>query len=389
MPRTSDAAFNSGVRSLDSQRNLLVVTCLILALLVLGLLTPPAHAAVAGRYLYVVDKAVGQVEGFSIDRIKGTLLSLGACALRPVGVSPDSEAVDPTGSFLYVSDFVGNQIFGFAITPATGCLAPIGVWPTIGTGPMSAHVTTDGRYLYVSETLNATAAVEGFQVGAGGILAPVPLPNPFVYGVNPGGLAFDSVGPYLFAADDSAPVGPITPLEYKVGGTLFKAPGCPGPCPTVTPNPVEMSVSPAGQDMLVLSGGGITLDSYAINRLTGALTWVNTLPLAAGPHSVYADPFGRFGYVSNNVASTVQPYTITTGVVAVNGAAVALPAGSAPAGLKVDEWGKFLYIALPGTSQVAGYTINATTGRLVKILGSPWNTFVPAAGPVSVHGITP
>jgi len=76
-------------------------------------------------------------------------------------------------------------------------------------------------------------------------------------------------------------------------------------------------------------------------------------------------------------------------VVAVNGAALPLPAGSAPAGLRVDEWGKFLYIALPGTSQVAGYNIDATTGKLVKILGSPWNTIVPAAGPVSVHGITP
>jgi len=76
-------------------------------------------------------------------------------------------------------------------------------------------------------------------------------------------------------------------------------------------------------------------------------------------------------------------------VVAVNGAAVALPAGSAPQGWRVGEWGKYLYIALPGTGQVAGYTINATTGKLVKILGSPWNTIVPAAGPVSVHGITP
>ena len=58
-------------------------------------------------------------------------------------------------------------------------------------------------------------------------------------------------------------------------------------------------------------------------------------------------------------------------------------------GIEGRRVGNVFHIALPGPSQVAGYTINATTGKLVKILGSPWNTIVPAAGPVSVHGITP
>jgi 6-phosphogluconolactonase (cycloisomerase 2 family) len=151
-----------------------------------------------------------------------------------------------------------------------------------------------------------------------------------------------------------------------------------------------MSVTPAGQDMLVLSAAGLTLDSYTINRLTGCLTWVNTLAIPPGPQHVFADPFGRFGYVTNSVATTVQPYSITpAGVIAPILPAVALPAGTAPEGLRVDQTGKFLYIALPGTSQIAGYSINAITGKLAPIPLSPWATFVPAAAPSAVHAITP
>lgn len=373
------------------RRNLSVLTCFFLALLFGALLTQSSHAAVAGRFVYVIDKTAGQVEGFSITPTTGVLKTLGRCANDRVGQIPTSEAVDPTGSYLYVSDASVDQIFGFTINPLTGCLTAIAgsAWKTIGTNPESAHVTADGRFLYVSD-LNAGAAnIEGFQINAGGVLTGVPG-TPFGYGVNQGGLAIDPVGPFLFAADDSGPNGPIAVFQYNAAGTPAFAPGCAGHCPTVTAGPVEMSVSPAGQEMLVLSGAGTTLDSYTINRTTGALTFVNTLVLAADHHLVFVDAFGRYGYVTNSAAATVQPYTITPGgTVAANGAAVALPAGSAPAGVRVDEWGKFVYITLSGTSQIAGFTITANTGKLVAIAGSPWNTLVPGAGPTVIHAVTP
>jgi len=390
MPRTSTTA-NATTHGLAlRQRNLFLLTCSCLAVLLVGLLAQSAQAATAGRYLYVIDKNVAMVEGFSIALNTGALKTLANCANFPVGVAPNSETTDHTGSYLYVADPGGNQIFGFTIAPLTGCLAPIpgSPWATQGLGPDSVHVTTDDQYVYVADTNGGVANLEAFQITPGGILVRVPG-TPFPYGAHQGGLAVDSVGPYLFAADDSGPAGPIVAFD-TAGLPVPQLPAFACVSGTVTANPTEMSLTPAGQDLLVLSAGGITLDSYQINRTTGCLAWVNTLALAFDTHSVYADPFGRYAYVTSSAGDKVQPYTISsTGLIALDGAATAFAAGSAPSTVVVDEWGKFVYISLNGTSQIAGYTINALTGKLVHIAGSPWPTFVPAAGPTGVHAVTP
>lgn len=381
----------------ESRHKSFLLTCIGLALLLATIGSEPLFAVPTGRYLYVLDQlaAPPQVEGFSVTMTTGVLVSLGACANLPFAAAsiPTAEAVDPTGSYLYVSDAgAPSQIWGFTINPATGCLAPIAgtPWATVGTAPLNVHVTTDDQYVYVSDTNAGNASVEGFQITPGGVLAHF-AGTPVAYGPNPGGgLAFDPVGPYLFAANVGA-AGPIVAFDtagLPVPAPPVVAPGC--PCGTVTPNPIEMSASAGGQDLLVLSAGGITLDSYAINRTTGALGWVNTLALAADDHSVYADPFGRYAYVTSSAGDTIQPYTITpAGVAAANGAAVKFAKGDAPAKVVVDQWGKFVYISLRGSSQIAGYTINALTGKLAKIAGSPWATFVVGGGPTQVHAITP
>jgi 6-phosphogluconolactonase (cycloisomerase 2 family) len=394
MLRTSNHANGVTYGLGGRQRNRSLMACFCLAMLLAGLRTQSAHAATSGRYLYVVDKNVAMVEGFTMTNLTtGALKTLGACANFPVGFNPNAETTDPTGNYLYIADAGGanvpGQIFGFTIAALTGCLAPMAgsPWPTKGAGPQGIHVTGDGNYVYVTDLFGGAANIEGFQITPGGILAHMGG-TPFPYGANPGGLAFDSVGPFLLAADDS-PAGVISawdPAGLPVPSV--PAPACPSP--TFNGNPTEMSATPAGQDMLVLSAGGISLDSYQINRWTGCLGFVNTLPLAADQHSVYTHPFGRYAYVTSSVGDTVQAYTISsTGIIAVDGPVVGFAPGAAPAKVVVDAWGKFVYISLSGASQIAGYTITPKTGKLVAIGGSPWNTFVPAAGPTAVHAVTP
>jgi len=366
----------------------IVLTCIVFLLAMIS--TQTLQAAVAGHYLYIVDSAISQIEGFSINPANGVLASLGACANVVAGAAANSLRVDPTGSYVYAADPVGKQIYGYAITPATGCLAliPGAPWATAGNAPSFIRITADGRFVYVTDVFAGAASVEGFQILPGGILAPVPG-GPVPYGVVQGGLAIDSVGPYMFAADMSAPTGPITPFQYNAAGTPFPAPGCPGPCNTVTPKPFRMSATAAGQALLVVSAAGNIVDSYSINPLTGALTWVNNAATGLNPHSVAAVSFGRYAFVTNNIGNSVSSYTLAPGgAIAVNGPAVALGAGTAPQGLAIDPAGKFLYIADTGINRVAAYTINAATGRLARIAGSPFATFVAVSAPVAV-AITP
>src|SRR5207253_1554158 len=123
------------------------------------------------------------------------------------------------------------------------------------------------------------------------------------------------------------------------------------------------------------------VSGYTINATTGALTAIPGSPFPAGStsSSVAVDPTGKFAYVGNYNSKNVAGYTInaTTGfLTAIPGSP--FPAGSTSASVAVDATGKFAYVAnytslSNSTSDgVSGYTINATTGALTAIPGSPF-----------------
>ena len=92
--------------------------------------------------------------------------------------------------------------------------------------------------------------------------------------------------------------------------------------------------------------------------------------------------FGQFAYVANQFSNDVSGYTInaTTGTLTpIPGSPFA--AGAAPSSVVVHPAGKFAYVANIGSASVSGYTINAATGVLTPISGSP---FAATVGPRSV-----
>jgi 6-phosphogluconolactonase len=108
-----------------------------------------------------------------------------------------------------------------------------------------------------------------------------------------------------------------------------------------------------------------------------------TGPFATGtqPSSITVDESGKFAYVANDVSNDVSAYTIdsTTGALT---ALVASPfaAGSNPTAVIVDPSGTFVYVAnfngggTPGGNNISAYTINANTGALTPVTGSPFAT---------------
>jgi hypothetical protein len=89
------------------------------------------------------------------------------------------------------------------------------------------------------------------------------------------------------------------------------------------------------------------------------------------------DPSGRFAYVTNagfgNASNNVSGYTInaTSGALTpISGSPFS--AGLAPISVAVDPSGRFAYVASNYDFDVSGYTINATSGALTGIPGSPF-----------------
>ena len=96
-----------------------------------------------------------------------------------------------------------------------------------------------------------------------------------------------------------------------------------------------------------------------------------------------AKPAGpEFVYVANANSGNVSGYTIdaTTGALtAISGSPFA--AGTNPQSVTVDPTGKFAYVTNDGSANVSGYTIDPTTGALTPISGSP---FAAGTSPRSV-----
>jgi 6-phosphogluconolactonase (cycloisomerase 2 family) len=130
------------------------------------------------------------------------------------------------------------------------------------------------------------------------------------------------------------------------------------------------------------------VSAYTINATTGALTPVPGSPFAAGSvsSSVAVSPNGQFAYVVNSFSAggigNVSAYTIN----ATTGALTPVPgspfaAGSGPFSVAVSANGQFAYVANVFSNDVSAYTINATTGALTPVPGSP---FAAGSGPNSV-----
>jgi 6-phosphogluconolactonase len=162
-------------------------------------------------------------------------------------------------------------------------------------------------------------------------------------------------------------------------GLMFGASGCGGGSST------QNSPPPAPKQYVYAANyNSNNVSAYSVNTGTGALTPVPGSPFnTAGGQpnqgqtgSVAVDPLGKFVYVSSTRPSPeITAYTInasTGALTAISGSPFA--AGDGPGQLAVDPSGKFLYEANEyGPGGVFAFTINVTTGALTQVAGSPFS----------------
>jgi 6-phosphogluconolactonase (cycloisomerase 2 family) len=144
----------------------------------------------------------------------------------------------------------------------------------------------------------------------------------------------------------------------------------------------SVAVHPSGNFLYVSFPGTEQIAAWSINTSTGATTVVPGSPFPSGltngdaPNSLLVTPSGGFLYALSG-ATTVFGYSIDANSGAlnpINGSPFTL--SSASDYFAIDPSSQFVYAAY--TNTVAGFDINASTGVL-----TPFN-----ASPVSVQGVT-
>ena len=117
-----------------------------------------------------------------------------------------------------------------------------------------------------------------------------------------------------------------------------------------------------------------TLSAYSIDRASGALTPMPFSPLAvgAGPISVVVHPSGSPLLVAS--VSTVQSFLITdTTATQAAGSPFAIP-GSVAFTSTISPDGNYFYTGGNTGNSFAGFSVNAATGVLTPLAGSPFAT---------------
>jgi 6-phosphogluconolactonase (cycloisomerase 2 family) len=250
------------------------------------------------------------------------------------------------------------------------------------------------EYAYVVNGDDAT--ISAYQINtSSGALTPVPG-QPFAAG-NPANndspfqIAVDPAGKFVYVTNQ----GNNNVFGYAINasnGALTPVPGSPFPAGNL---PIGVAVSPNDKFAYVINGNDSAVAAYAINASTGALTPAGS-PFSTGPGSnpnyVALDPTGKFAYVDGYSNDTIPAFTInasTGSLTPVLGSPFLESCPShgncAPAAVAVDPTGKFVYLPNFLDNSVSAYTINASSGALTTVAGSP---FASGHGP-EFEGIDP
>jgi 6-phosphogluconolactonase (cycloisomerase 2 family) len=247
----------------------------------------------------------------------------------------------------------------------------------VGASPLWAQTA---GFAYVT---NAAGSVSAFDINAKtGALVPV-AGSPFAAGVLPVSVAVHPSGRFAYVANSGIPTGAYSVSAYAVNektGALTAILGSPF---ATGVQPASVAVNPNGRFVYVADAGLDVGDIsvYAVNATTGALSPVPGSPFAAGHEatSLAVSPNGKFVYVTNNIlqfsdeTGGVSAFVVnaTTGALApVEGSPFA--AGMETFGMAIHPNGRFAYVANALSNDVSVYSINATTGALTPIPGSPF-----------------
>jgi 6-phosphogluconolactonase len=298
------------------------------------------------QYLVYVGTYTKTSKGIYAWRLNAASGELEALGLAAEATNPSFLAVDPTRRFLYavseVASFAGRKsgaVSAFAIDRRSGRLALLNQAATRGAGPCFVTVDTRGRNVLVANY-------------GGGSVAVLPI-------------------------DSNGLLGETKDFVQHTGSSV-------NPQRQQGPHAHSINLSPDNRFAIVPDLG---LDHVMVYRFNPAYSTLaaNEPPFAAvrpgaGPRHFAFHPSGRFGYVINELQSTVTAFEWdgNAGTLKEVQTISSLPADfsgeSSGAEVQVHPSGKFLYASNRGHDSIAVFQIDESKGTLAPI------EYVPTQG---------
>ncbi len=284
--------------------------------------------------------------------------------------------------FVYVTGQGTNEAFEFR-QQSDGSLAPLSTpnFP-VGSNPSALVPHTSGDFLYTADFSGNDVLLLDINAGNGNLSVPVSLSivnptnptNIFATDKGPISLVMSPTAPFLFTANQTA--GDISAYTVDPGtGSLNVVAGSPF---TIVPasHPSSMAISPKGDFVYVANGteGTIAVFNIAGNGVLAQSGAPTSVGAGATPTSIAVDHSGRFLYVTDPAHNAVVGFMIQSGGALSPITGSPFVAGAAPVGLGIDPQGALLYVANNGSNNVSAFAIDASSGALGQVNGSPFAT---------------
>lgn len=285
------------------------------------------------------------------------------------GAGGTRSSVGPGNTATYIVFTDTSRVNIESINPS-GTLTPIlGSPVTAGTQPSAIAVTPDGKFIYVLNT--GSDSLTQFAIAKDGTLTKPQ--NDQLTGTLPVSIAVDSQEHFAAVANKTTGTVSLYRIDSTTG-SLFEF----GSSPITTGNnPVAVTIH--GNFVYAIASNSIAV--IAVDPINFTTSVPLGSPFAAGAvGTLSGGSAGSQLYALDSTHNVVQSYTldVSTGIPSF-GASIA--SGTQPVAAIQILNGGFLYVANKGSNNVSGYSINATSGALTAIAGSPFTT---GTGPTSL-----
>ncbi len=340
---------------------------------------PPAKELTVYIGTYTTGKSEG-IYQYRLDPASGML--------KPAGVTkevanPSFLAISPGRKHLYavneIKDYEGKKsgsVSAFAVDAKTGALKFLNRQPTEGAAPCHVIVDTSGKFVLVANYSGGNAIV--FPVKSDGSLGPASDRVQHVgkgpdqkrqEGPHTHNVMLDKANRYAYISDlgiDKVMIYKFDSANGKLSaGQPFAASMPPGA------GPRHFTFHPGGQYGYVINELNSTITAFAIDQSDGSLKELQTVPTLPSDFSgesycadIHVSPNGKFLYGSNRGHDSIVVYAIDAGTGKLTYVAHTPVRGKWPRNFTIDLSGSLLLVANQHTSNVVSFRIDPQTGKL-------------------------
>ncbi|WP_455222499.1 beta-propeller fold lactonase family protein [Kaarinaea lacus] len=345
----------------------------------------------SGKFVYASNAYTNDISAYRVDQKTGKLTQLPSSpfpggeagpfddtyaklpdVIETKGGMPYYIASHPSGKFVYVTNWASASISVFRVDESSGDLTLVGMPKETGLTPYAVAVHPSGKYvlastwggndIYVYTVNQQTGELEHVKGSPFGTL-----------GIKPVDITFNSDGALVFVANNGSNNVSIFDMDINTGILTLKD------LAMTRAGSVDAEVVTLEKPVKLVPNFAFAIDkssesliSYRIDLQSGDFKEVARIKTGKQPSAVAQDPLNRFVYVANAGSNSVSAFAInaSTGeLTEVEGSPYTV--GDKPIALRVDANGWYLYTLNQGSQEMSVFLIHVKKGQLAEAQGSP------------------